>query len=96
MKKWKEKSVILINILSVVVEVVTISKFQFISFSFPKYEVAFRYHKCITDGFIGNAPVQLCDAGMLKDIVELIFKNANGEDPLGTENPIPPKWYYNK
>ena len=34
MKKWKEKSVILINILSVVVEVVTISKFQFISFSY--------------------------------------------------------------
>ena len=72
------------------------SKTSDVSKRFPKYEVAFRYHKCITDGFIGNAPVQLCDAGMLKDIVELIFKNANGGDPLGTENPIPPKWYCNK
>ena len=72
------------------------SKSRDVSQRFPKYEVAFRYHKCITDGFIGNAPVQLCNAAKLKDTVELIFENSNGEDPLASENPIPPKWYCNK
>jgi aminoglycoside 3-N-acetyltransferase len=72
------------------------SKSSDVSQRFPKYEVAFRYYKCITDGFIGNAPVQLCNAAKLKDTVELIFRNSNGEDPLATENPIPPKWYCNK
>ena len=64
-----------------------------ISWRFPKYETAFRYHGCITDGFIGNAPVQLCDAVKMKDAVELIFRNSGGEDPLYGETPIPQKWY---
>ena len=67
-----------------------------VSKRFPKYEVAFRYHRCITDGFIGNAPTQLCDAAKMKNTVELIFKNAGGADPLETEAQIPPKWYCNK
>ena len=67
-----------------------------VSRRFPKYETAFRYHECIRDGFIGNAPTQLCDAAKLKDTVSLIFKNANGKDPLADEVPIPPKWFCNK
>lgn len=67
-----------------------------ISYRFPKYETAFRYHGCITDGFIGNAPVQLCDARKMKETVELIFQNSAGMDPLRGEAPIPQKWYCTK
>lgn len=67
-----------------------------VSRRFPKYETAFRYHGCIKDGFLGNAPIQLCDAVKMKDTVELIFKNAEGIDPLATEIPIPPKWFCKK
>lgn len=64
-----------------------------ISYRFPKYETAFRYHRCITDGFLGNAPVQLCDARKMKETVELIYKNSGGIDPLSDEEQIPPQWY---
>ena len=67
-----------------------------ISERFPKYDTAFRYHGAITDGWIGHAPTQLCDAVKMKEVVELILKNSNGKDPLGDEHPIPPKWYCNK
>jgi len=63
-----------------------------ISWRFPKYETAFRYRGCIKDGFIGNAPTQLCDARKMKETVELIWKNADG-DPLKEEKPIKPKLY---
>lgn len=71
-------------------------KTQDIALRFPKYGMAFRYHGCIKDGFLGNAPVQLCNAAKMKDVVELIFKNADGKDPLATEQAIPPAWYCNK
>lgn len=64
-----------------------------ISRRFVKYETAFRYHRCITDGFLGNAPVQLCDARKLRDTIALIYQNSNGQDPLADESPIPQKWY---
>ena len=64
-----------------------------ISWRFPKYETPFRYHRCITDGFVGSAPAQLCDARKMKETVELIWKNSGGEDPLRDELPIPQKWY---
>ena len=67
-----------------------------ISLRFPKYETAFRYHGAITDGFLGFAPTQLCDARRMKDTVELILSRSGGEDPLRTERPIPPKWYCTK
>ena len=67
-----------------------------ISERFPKYDTAFRYHGAITDGFIGHAPVQLCDAVKMKETVELILKNSNGKDPLCGEGAIPPKWYCTK
>ena len=63
-----------------------------ISWRFPKYDTAFRYHKCITDGFIGDAPAQLCDAVKMKETVELIFKTGD-TDPLADERPIAPKRY---
>lgn len=64
-----------------------------ISERFPKYEVAFRYHGAITNGFLGRAPTQLCDAVTMKEVVERIFSRAGGKDPLGNERPIPPKWF---
>ena len=64
-----------------------------ISDRFPKYDTAFRYHHAITDGWLGNAPVQLCDAVKMKQTVELIFSRSEGKDPLGNERPIPPKWF---
>ncbi|MBE7043318.1 MAG: AAC(3) family N-acetyltransferase [Ruminococcaceae bacterium] len=72
------------------------SKTVDVSQRFPKYETAFRYHGCIKDGFLGNAPVQLCDAKKMKDTVALIFENSGGKDPLETERFIPPSWFCNK
>ncbi len=63
---------------------------------FPKYDTAFRYHGAITDGWLGHAPVQLCDAVKMKEIVELIHAHSEGKDPLEGEKPIPPKWYCTK
>ena len=64
-----------------------------ISERFVKYDTAFRYHRCIKDGFIGDAPVQLCDAKKMKETIELILRESGGEDPLFSEAPIPQKWY---
>ncbi len=64
-----------------------------VSLRFPKYETAFRYHGAIRDGFIGNAPAQLCDARIMKDVMESIMKNSEGADPLVDEKAILPKLY---
>ena len=64
-----------------------------ISRRFVKYETPFRYHRCITDGFLGNAPAQLCDTRKMKETVELIYRNSDGMDPLADEEAIPPRWY---
>ena len=64
-----------------------------VSLRFVKYETAFRYHGAIVDGFIGNAPTQCCDTRIMKETMEMIWKNCNGEDPLIDEKPLPPKWY---
>jgi len=64
-----------------------------ISYRFPKYETAFRYHHCITDGFLGNAPAQLCNARKMKETVELIYQNCGGIDPLADEEALPPRVY---
>lgn len=60
---------------------------------FPKYETPFRYYGAITDGFFGNAPVQACDAVIMKEVMELILKNHKGKDPLEKEWPFPPSAY---
>lgn len=67
-----------------------------ISNRFVKYDTAFRYHRCITDGFLGRAPTQLCDARKMKDTIALIWHNSGGIDPLFSENPIPQDWYCTK
>lgn len=64
-----------------------------ISWRFHQYETAFRYHGAITDGFLGNAPVQACSAVIMKETVEWILKNNGGADPLEKESPIPPSLY---
>ena len=64
-----------------------------VSARFPQYETAFRYHGAIKDGFLGNAPVQACDAVLMKEVMELILSRSNGADPLATEAQIPPRWY---
>ena len=64
-----------------------------VSWRFDKYAPAFRYHGCIVDGKLGDAPVQLCDARKMKETVERILKNSEGADPLENEIPLPPKWY---
>ncbi len=67
-----------------------------ICYRFPKYELPFRYYGAITDGFFGNAPVQACDAVIMKEVMELILKNSHGKDPLRTENPFPTAMYCSK
>lgn len=64
-----------------------------ISLRFPKYEIAFRYHGAITDGFIGDAPTQACDAVIMKEVMERIFTNSRGVDPLRDESTLSPLLY---
>lgn len=64
-----------------------------VSLRFVKYETAFRYHGAIADGFVGNAPTQACDARIMKDVMELIYKRGK-QDPLLDEKSIPPTLYY--
>ena len=65
-----------------------------VSRRFPKYDTAFRYRGCTRQGFVGSAPTQLCCAKGMFDTIKLIFERSEGEDPLASEHPIPPKWYY--
>lgn len=60
---------------------------------FHKYELPFRYYGAITDGFFGNAPVQACNAVIMKDVIQKIWENSGNVDPLLTEEPIPPSLY---
>ncbi len=53
-----------------------------VSVNFPKYEPAFRYHGAIVDGVIGDAKVQLCDAVLIKQVMELIRERSNGQELL--------------
>ena len=64
-----------------------------VSARFVKFETAFRYHGAIKDGFVGNAPSQLCDARIMKETLEKIYKNSEGTDPLIDERALSPKLY---
>lgn len=64
-----------------------------ISWRFPKYETAFRYHGCIRDGWLGSAPTQFCDARKMLQVVAMLHRNSGGADPLFSEEPIPQSWY---
>jgi aminoglycoside 3-N-acetyltransferase len=64
-----------------------------VSAQFPNYEPAFRYHGCITDGFIGDAPTQLCSARKMKQVMELIYRRSGGKELLDKLAPIPIEYY---
>ncbi len=63
-----------------------------ISERFVKFDIPFRYHRCGTDGSIGDAPTQLLSARKMKNVVEMIYKNCP-VDPLETEKPICPQYF---
>ena len=64
-----------------------------ISTGFPKYEPAFRYHGCITDGYVGNAPTQLCSARKMAAVMKLIYQKSGGAELLISQDPIPKEYY---
>lgn len=64
-----------------------------VSVNFGKFEKAFRYHGCITDGFIGNAPTQMCRARQIKEVVELIYNRNNFEELLADDAPLKEELY---
>lgn len=64
-----------------------------ISYYFGKLEPAFRYNDCIVDGKIGDAKVQLCSAKKIRQVLELIHKNSNGQEFLLDNQPLPMEWY---
>ena len=66
-----------------------------ISARFPQFETAFRYHGAITDGHLGDAPVQACDARIMKQVMETIFARAD-KDPLSDEAALQPIWFVRK
>ncbi|MBQ7378062.1 MAG: AAC(3) family N-acetyltransferase [Clostridia bacterium] len=66
-----------------------------ISARFPQFETAFCYYGAITDGHLGNAPVQACDARIMKQVMEVIFSRAD-RDPLSDEAALLPLWYVRK
>ena len=64
-----------------------------VSLRFSKFEIPFRYHRIIKDGFIGDAPAQLCSARDIYRVLKMIYENPEGRDPLSDEKPVPPKFY---
>lgn len=64
-----------------------------VSANYVNYEPAFRYHGCIVDGVIGNAPVQMCSARKMKEVVELCDKRRNGKEILFDRTPLDEKLY---
>jgi len=69
------------------------NKIDDVSVYFPKFEAPFRYFGCIKDGFIGNAPVQLCNARKMKEVIELIYKNNKFGELLNNDLPVDEKLY---
>ena len=59
-----------------------------VSLRYVKYEPAFRHYGYIKDGFIGNAPTQLCDARGMKQVVELIRARSGGVELLSDFQPL--------
>lgn len=63
------------------------------SLRFPKYEAAFRYHNLIKDGNLGEAKVQLADAGGVLRLLSTIYERAKPYDPMSDDAPLDPKLY---
>lgn len=64
-----------------------------VSRQYPKFEPAFRYYGCITDGFVGNAKAQLCDAVKMKEVLKLIYNRCRGVEILADKSPLDEKYY---
>ena len=64
-----------------------------VSAKYPKYEPAFRAHGCIRDGFIGNAPVQLCDCAKMAEVMALVRERSGGAELLADDAPLPEEYY---
>jgi aminoglycoside 3-N-acetyltransferase len=71
------------------------NKIPDVSVYFHKFEAPFRFFGCIEDAFIGNAKVQICRAGKMKDVIELIYKNNNFGELLDNDLPINEDLYKN-
>lgn len=64
-----------------------------VSARYPKYEPAFRAHGAIIDGRLGDAPVQLCDARIMAQVVRLIYERSGGIELMADDKPIPEEYY---
>ncbi|MGN1345549.1 MAG: AAC(3) family N-acetyltransferase [Eubacteriales bacterium] len=64
-----------------------------VSAHYPKYEPAFRFRGAITDGTIGSAPAQLCDARIMTDTLRLIRERSGGVELLADDEPLSPALY---
>ena len=64
-----------------------------VSAHFPKYEPAFRHHGCIVDGFVGNAPTQLCSARGMRDVMRLVRERSGGIELLADDAPLCEAYY---
>jgi len=69
------------------------SEISDVSVNFGKFEPAFRKYGCITDGVLGNAQVQLCSTVKMKKVMELIYKNAEGQELLADNESLDSKLY---
>ncbi|MBQ7032753.1 MAG: AAC(3) family N-acetyltransferase [Clostridia bacterium] len=64
-----------------------------VSEKFQKFEAPFRHFGCIQDGILGNAPVQMCSARKMKEVLELIYTNNKGGELLADDLPVDEKLY---
>ena len=64
-----------------------------VSAHFPKYEPAFRYHGYIRDGFVGNAPTQLCSARGMRDVMYLVRERSGGIELLADDAALDEAYY---
>lgn len=64
-----------------------------VSAHYPKYEPAFRHHGCIVDGFVGNAPTQLCSARVMRDVMAQIRERSGGIELLADDAALCEAYY---
>ena len=62
------------------------------SAKFPKFETPFRVHGAITDGFIGDAPTELCDVDIMVAVMQMMLERS-GHAELCNDEPFPEAWY---
>ena len=63
-----------------------------VSHRFPKFEEALRYHRAISDGYIGNAYSRIVSCKRSLEVLRLVYSRAES-DPLADEVPIDPRTY---